>query len=498
MNGWELKEGKSVISDKKVNVLLVDDQPENLIALEAVLGNEDLNLVKAMTGREALRNLLKQEFALILLDVQMPGMDGFETASLIREREKTENTPIIFLTAINRTDIPVFKGYSIGAVDYIVKPIAPEILKTKVSVFVELYKKTEQLRRQQEILSASEARLFGILNAAPDAVISINQQQRITLFNQSAEKIFGYTSADILNRPFGSILASKFVESEFQFIAEFIQLPEKMRRIATNRELSCLRKNGQEFPAEISISKVELNSEEVIIIIVRDITERKEADKLHNDLSRRLVMAQEEERQRISRELHDQIGQYLTALMLGLESLKKNYPMPETLDNLTQLQQFTNKIGQEVHHLALELRPTALDDLGLNIALVNYIQDWSQRYNIELDFHNPESDDIRLLSHIETALYRIIQEALLNVARHAKAEHVSIILEYRKDHVLLIIEDNGCGFDVESILNSTKIGSKLGLLGMQERVALVGGTLNIESSPERGTTVYVRVPIAAG
>ena len=146
-------------SEPKVNVLMVDDHPENLVALEAILGGLSQNLVKAHSGMEALRCLLNQDFAVILLDVQMPGMDGFETAAVIRQRERSQNTPIIFITAINRSDIHVSRGYSLGAVDYLFKPIEPEILLSKVAVFVSLFKKTQEVKRQAQQLEAANIEL---------------------------------------------------------------------------------------------------------------------------------------------------------------------------------------------------------------------------------------------------------------------------------------------------------------------------------------------------
>lgn len=136
--------------EPKVNILLVDDRPENVLALEAVLGDLGQHLVRASSGMEALRKLLTQEFAVILLDVQMPEMDGFETAQLIRSRERTRYTPIVFITAINTSDEHVARGYSLGAVDYLFKPIVPEILKAKVAAFVELRRKTEALQAEIE------------------------------------------------------------------------------------------------------------------------------------------------------------------------------------------------------------------------------------------------------------------------------------------------------------------------------------------------------------
>src|SRR5258705_9340856 len=139
-------------ASEKVKILIVDDRPEKLLALEACLSSLGENIVRAQSGNEALKRLLQEEFAVILLDVSMPGMDGFETASLIRQRPKTQHIPIIFVTSISDSDKQMFKGYSLGAVDYILSPIVPDVLRTKVSVFVDLYKKAEQIRQQGEQL----------------------------------------------------------------------------------------------------------------------------------------------------------------------------------------------------------------------------------------------------------------------------------------------------------------------------------------------------------
>jgi CheY-like chemotaxis protein len=155
----QLSDRLLILPEQNVNILLVDDQPKNLLALSALLDSPDVNLVKANSGKEALRCLLSQDFAVILLDVQMPEMDGFETAMLIRQRVRSQHTPIIFITALNRDDIHVERGYSLGAVDYLLKPFAPEILKSKVAVFVELFKKTQLLKNQATLLEAANEKL---------------------------------------------------------------------------------------------------------------------------------------------------------------------------------------------------------------------------------------------------------------------------------------------------------------------------------------------------
>jgi CheY-like chemotaxis protein len=172
----------------RARILLVDDRPENLLALEAILSSLDQTLVRATSGEEALKALLSDDFAVILLDVQMPGMDGFETASHIKRRERTRDIPIIFLTAINREPQHAFRGYSAGAVDYLAKPFDPWVLRAKVAVFVELYLKNRQLREQAEMLRGqlADARpevakeLARRLSAVEDQLGLVVSQGRVT------------------------------------------------------------------------------------------------------------------------------------------------------------------------------------------------------------------------------------------------------------------------------------------------------------------------------
>src|SRR5688500_3700045 len=148
--------------ESKVNVLLVDDRPENLLAMESILADLEQNLIRATSGREALRFLLVEDVALILLDVQMPGLNGFELAELIRERERTQHTPIIFVSATSRDEQYVFKGYSLGAVDYMTKPFEPEILKSKVRFFTKLFRQNQEIKRQAALLEKANVELDGL------------------------------------------------------------------------------------------------------------------------------------------------------------------------------------------------------------------------------------------------------------------------------------------------------------------------------------------------
>jgi signal transduction histidine kinase len=164
--------------DDRVNILLVDDQPANLIAMEAMLEGLGQNLIKAESGLEALKWLLTHEFAVILLDVKMPGMDGFETAALIRQRDKSRHTPIIFLTANDASQTQAVRGYAVGAVDYMVKPVVPEFVRSKVAVFVELAKKTELLRRQTQLLAEGEQAARDLAETRAELVRDLEHKNR--------------------------------------------------------------------------------------------------------------------------------------------------------------------------------------------------------------------------------------------------------------------------------------------------------------------------------
>ena len=228
-----------------------------------------------------------------------------------------------------------------------------------------------------------------------------------------------------------------------------------------------------------------------------EIETREAAEADRRELIRRMATVQEDERRRISRNLHDQMGQLLTALGLGLKSLEIAILGPsQARPHLAKLRDLTNQIGREFHRLALDLRPTALDDLGLRAALANYAESWSERTGVEADFQFAGPDAERLPAAVETALYRVVQEAMTNVLRHAAARKVSIVLQFTRDRAVAVIEDDGAGFNAETVASPSGEKGRLGLIGMRERMAQVGGTLTVESAPARGTTVIARVPLS--
>ena len=289
------------MTEERVNILLVDDRPENLLALEAILEPLGQRLVRASSGEEALKRLLTMEFAVILLDVQMPGMNGFDTARLIKARERSRHIPIIFLTAISKDEAYVFEGYSVGAVDYMFKPFQPDILRSKVAVFVDLYRKQEQIKHQDELLRESEkrelelrhraelretqARLAEVVDGALDAIVMFDEKQRVTLFNEAAERMFCVPAREVVGTSVGRLFPEAARERQIAHILECGE-HEPDETCASTQPLPrqvtsflALRQTMEEFPLEASVSRLAEGSRVVYTLIGRDVTERVRAER---------------------------------------------------------------------------------------------------------------------------------------------------------------------------------------------------------------------------
>ena len=220
-----------------------------------------------------------------------------------------------------------------------------------------------------------------------------------------------------------------------------------------------------------------------------------EAEALHSHLLDKIMTAQEDERRRISRELHDEIGQSLTSLLVGLRAAEEDARSDGMGARVNDLRKITSTTLQEVQRLAKGLRPSVLDDFGLEEAIARYGAEFSSTYGIEVDVAQNWQSKNRLSPAVETALYRIVQEALTNVGKYAKASTVSILLQQSPAQMRLIVEDNGQGFDAQAIVRKAAAGTHLGLHGMRERTLLLNGSISIESSVGIGTTIYVNIPL---
>lgn len=276
---------------------MVDDRPENLLTLEAILENDDYRLIKAHSGEEALKQLLKYDFAAILLDVQMPGMDGFGTAKIIKAREKTKNTPILFITANNMESEHIFTGYALGAIDYILKPFDPIILKAKVEGFVQLYKMNQCLIQQAEILTekkrelehanhklsnitaelrVSEALANVISETSLDSMIIIDQEGVILKVNPAVEKMFQYHPSKILGENIKELFTNGKSAIFIKNILETLRILDYTVEYENLNEAILSRLDGTTFPAEIQIGKRFVQNNYIIACTIRDITKQKQ------------------------------------------------------------------------------------------------------------------------------------------------------------------------------------------------------------------------------
>jgi len=267
-------------TEERVNILLVDDQPNNLLALESMLGDMGQNLVRAESGTRALKQLLDREFAVILLDVQMPDLDGFETATLVRQRERSRDTPIIFLTALSRSETNVFRGYELGAVDYIFKPLNADILRSKVNVFVQLFRQREKLKRQAQELARVIKQNELILSAAAEGVLGIDLEGVATFVNPAAARMFGRFTDDVIAHDVHSLAHPAYpgvATCEIDTCALYAVLHGDFAREQT--DATFFRNDGTSFPVEFSSSPMRDADGTLLgaVVTFRDITERRAA-----------------------------------------------------------------------------------------------------------------------------------------------------------------------------------------------------------------------------
>jgi PAS domain S-box-containing protein len=374
--------------------------------------------------------------------------------------------------------------------------------------------------------------LAAIIDSSDDAIVSKTLNGVITSWNRGAEALFGYSAAEAVGQHISLIIPEERKAEEDDVLAR-VRRGDKVDHFVTVRRA----KDGR--PVHISLTVSPIRDAHGTIIgaskVARDITDRIHAEealrRAHEELEERirertaelssandslraemaarqraeqeriqlltrLVLAQEDERRRIARELHDQLGQQLTALRLTLETMKaQSVGGTELRVQVETLEELALQLDEDIAFRVWELRPTALEDVGLQEALTSYVRNWSKHFGIRAQLHTSRSTNECLTSDVETVIYRLAQEALNNVAKHARAEHVDVVLERSADYVSLIVEDNGVGFDPGEVETA---GRGLGLIGMRERAALVGADLQIESTPGRGTTMIVRAPSVAG
>ena len=356
-------------------------------------------------------------------------------------------------------------------------------------------------RRAQQQLRDSEARLNSIIGSAMDAIITVDEQQNVVLWNAAAEKIFRCPAREAVGRPLDRFIPGRFRTAHSEHVARFGAAGVTMRHMEARRALFGLRATAEEFPIDASISQVEVGGHKFFTVILRDITERQKAaaalDKSHQEL-RELYTAMHEvreaERTRIARELHDELAQWLTALKMDVSWIAARLPrdLNPLVDRAAKIKGVVDTTVAAVRRIAADLRPVMLDDLGVVPAVESLLHGFSQRTGIVIGF-NVDCDGMEFREPLATAVYRMVQEALTNVARHAQASEVEAVIRLDGDRLVVRVRDNGRGIDAAL----PRKAKSYGLLGIRERAQTLGGTASIFSPAEGGTVVEIVIPVAS-
>lgn len=311
----------------KVNVLVVDDSPDSLLALEAVLCGTDRNVIKVPSGEEALKYLLKEDVGVILLDIKMSGMDGFETAATIRERDKTRDVPIIFLTAYNKDDTDIAKGYLYGGVDYIFKPVVPDILKSKVDVFVELAKRTTELKRKNEELERAQTELMrtkaaaSLIKHAPDPLFLSDLQGKIFQANDAASELLGLQPDELAEQSLSRFLTADETRAFISALRE-----AAIHGVSRNALLHPCNTSGETIPTSLNASALR-DDEGNVIGVIGILRDMRSYEQVLRDLERSKADLQDKI-QELEKFEEVVIGRELKMIQLERELSQLRGPMP--------------------------------------------------------------------------------------------------------------------------------------------------------------------------
>ena len=496
-------------------ILVVDDSAENLISIEAALEGLGQEVVTARSGQEALRHLLESNFALILLDVKMPGMDGFQTAELIRARKRSLHTPILFLTAY-RSDDHLFRGYDMGAVDFLIKPIVPEILRSKVSVFVELSRHAALLRRQAEALAKTEQRFRSLLEAAPDAMIISSESGRINLVNSQTEILTGYSRDQLINQSICMVLP----DWEIDLLSAGPS--------SANQHFA-RRKDSTTFPVEITLRPLQTEEGLLAISAIRDVTERNRVDnelrELNLSLEKRVAERTKElaESNEALRQSNVDLNQFAYATSHDLQE-----PLRMVVLYSQMLQDtYSGKLDESADQFISFIVKGALRLEGLLKDLLAYSQAGSTpgsstpvdcmavmhdvllnlQVSIDENGASVHSRDLPTIQGERIRLIQLFQNLIGNAIKYRRSEapYIEVRAERRDKEWLFAVQDNGIGiapeyteqvFGVFKRLHGANYpGTGIGLAICQRIVENHGGRIWVESLPGKGSTFYFTMPV---
>ena len=347
----------------------------------------------------------------------------------------------------------------------------------------------------------NEEQFNALAESVSTGFIALDEAGNIMFVNSHIESIFQYPREEIVGRSIDMLVPERYRKRHAEVRRAFAVAP-KPRVMGAGRALTGLRKDGSEFPIKVGLSSIETNFGRLILATMADLTAQNQA-KEHlsailierDELLRRLVQAQEQERLRLARDLHDQTGQVVAAAMMELRGME---PFVDSggRKRIHQLRGRLDKMSKALHRIAWELRPASIDEIGLIDTLKDYVTEWSSEFNIPAEFFCSSRRINKLSDEVNTTVYRVVQEALTNVAKHARdASAVSVIVDFSGSELRLTIEDNGCGFDARAMQANSSPRRGLGLDGIRERLSLLGGDVQIEAAAGAGTTLFIRIPL---
>ncbi len=361
-----------------------------------------------------------------------------------------------------------------------------------------LYRQTGQRQAADLALRSAEARVAGVVESAMDAIVTVDENQRIVLFNAAAEEVFRYPRRSVLGQTLEMLMPERLRDSHREHIRRFGTTGVTSRRMGDQTVLVGLRAGGEEFPIEASISQHSEDGRKFFTVILRDVTERIRADaelRRSRDELREFAAAassvREQEKSRVARELHDELAQALTALKMDVNWLKERLPagQPALASKLESMQTMLDTTVKATRRISSELRPLMLDDLGLIPAAEWLVNNFTQRTGIQCAF-TVDPPDLALQDPHATAIFRILQESLTNVTRHAHASRVDITLDGGDGELTLRVRDDGCGFAA----GDPRKPNSYGLVGLRERAYLLDGEITVDTAPGKGATIEVRIP----
>jgi PAS domain S-box-containing protein len=330
-----------------------------------------------------------------------------------------------------------------------------------------------------------------LLDSAMDAIISMDEGGHIVLYNRAAEATFGWPARRVLGQSLSMLLPPRFRGGHDAHVKQFAATGVTHRRKGEGVVLYGLRADGTEFPMEASISQIDTDEGKVFSVIVRDVTDRVKARQALARFATEASAIREQEKSRVARELHDELAQSLTALKMDASWLRDHVMQDPAaaVDKVVGMLGMLDACVAATRRIAADLRPLVLDDLGLVPAIEWLAQGFTQRHGVPCALDLDES--LELQEPYPTAAFRIVQESLANVAKHARADHVEVRVAREAGHLVMQVRDDGVGFDPQA----ARKPESLGLMGVRERAQLLEGTVRIESSPGAGTCVHVQIPL---